>query len=66
MEAMPIIDIKVVRGTLTPEQKKEMVERVGEAAVAVEGESRRPLLMVGITELEPPVIVGGRPLGGKV
>jgi 4-oxalocrotonate tautomerase len=62
---MPIIDIRIVRGTLTDAQKRELVERVGEAAIAVEGEARRPYLMVGLSEVEPPAVVAGRILGGK-
>ncbi len=57
---MPIIEIKILRGTLTEDEKHQLVERVGEAAIAVEGEARRPFLTVGLTELAPPAIVGGR------
>ena len=35
---MPFIDIKVIEGVFTAEEKREMVERVSEALIAVEGE----------------------------
>jgi len=34
---MPFIDIKVIEGVFTPEEKRELVERVSEAVIAVEG-----------------------------
>lgn len=56
---MPLIEIKVLRGSLTEDQKQQLVPRVGEAAIAVEGETRREL-----TELAPPAIAAGRILPG--
>jgi 4-oxalocrotonate tautomerase len=47
---MPFIDIKVIEGVFTPEEKREMVERVSEAVIAVEGEASRPLTHAAITE----------------
>ena len=47
---MPFIDIKVIEGVFTPEEKREMVERVSEAVIAVEGEALRPLTHAAITE----------------
>ena len=47
---MPFIDIKVIEGVFTPEEKREMVERVSEAVIAVEGETLRPLTHAAITE----------------
>ena len=47
---MPFIDIKVIEGVFTPEEKREMVERVSEALIAVEGEALRPHTHVAITE----------------
>jgi thioredoxin reductase (NADPH) len=40
---MPFIDIKVIEGVFTPAEKRELVERVSEAVIAVEGEALRPL-----------------------
>jgi len=47
---MPFIDIKVIQGVFTPEEKRELVERVSEAAIAVEGEALRPFTVTAITE----------------
>lgn len=47
---MPFIDIKVIQGVFSPEEKREMVERVGEAVIAVEGEALRQLTHTAITE----------------
>jgi 4-oxalocrotonate tautomerase len=47
---MPFIDIKVIQGAFTDEEKREMVERASEAVIAVEGEALRPLTHAAITE----------------
>jgi 4-oxalocrotonate tautomerase len=47
---MPFIDIKVIEGVFTPEEKRELVERVSEAVIAVEGEALRPVTHTAITE----------------
>jgi len=47
---MPFIDIKVIEGVFTPEEQQELVERVSEAVIAVEGEALRPVTHVAITE----------------
>ncbi|WP_407286349.1 4-oxalocrotonate tautomerase family protein [Streptomyces sp. BP-8] len=47
---MPFIDIKVIAGVFTPEEKQKMVEGVSEALIAIEGEALRPVTHVVITE----------------
>ena len=47
---MPFIDIKVIQGVFTPEEKRELVERVSETVIAVEGEALRPYTATAITE----------------
>ena len=47
---MPFIDIKVIQGVFTPEEKRELVERVSETVIAVEGEALRPYTTTAITE----------------
>lgn len=47
---MPFIDIKVIQGVFTPEEKRELVERVSEAVIAVEGEALRPVTHTALTE----------------
>ena len=46
---MPFIDIKVIKGVFTPEEKRELVQRLSEAAIAVEGEALRPFTVTAIT-----------------
>jgi 4-oxalocrotonate tautomerase len=47
---MPFIDIKVIEGVFTPEEQRELVERVSEAVIAVEGEALRPFTHTALTE----------------
>ncbi|MGW0884151.1 tautomerase family protein [Streptomyces sp. NPDC002671] len=47
---MPFIDIKVIAGVFTPEEKRRLVENVSEAVIAIEGEALRPSTHVVITE----------------
>ena len=47
---MPFIDIKVIEGVFTPDEKRELVERVSDAVIAVEGEALSPLTHVAVTE----------------
>jgi 4-oxalocrotonate tautomerase len=47
---MPFIDIKVIQGAFTSKEKRELVERVSEAAIAVEGEALRPYTVTALTE----------------
>jgi 4-oxalocrotonate tautomerase len=47
---MPFIEIKVIEGVFTPEEKRQLVERVSETAIAVEGEALRPFTVTAVTE----------------
>ena len=47
---MPFIDIKVIEGVFTPEEQRQLVERVSEAVVSVEGEALRPFTHTVVTE----------------
>lgn len=47
---MPFIDIKVIQGVFTPDEKRELVERVSETVIDVEGEALRPFTTTAITE----------------
>lgn len=48
---MPFIQIKVVAGVFTAEQKREIVEQVTEAMVAIEGEGMRRLTWCVVEEV---------------
>lgn len=47
---MPFIDIKVIEGVFTPAEQQELVERVSEAVIAVEGEPLREVTHTVVTE----------------
>jgi 4-oxalocrotonate tautomerase len=49
---MPLVDIHVIRGVFTPEQKSEMIAKVTDAMVAIEGEKLRGVTWVKINEVE--------------
>ena len=60
---MPLIDIQLIKGVFTPEQKKHMIEKVTEAMVSVEGEAMRPVTWVRVQEIESGEwAIGGNPL----
>ena len=42
----------MIKGAFTPEQKGELIDRVTEAMVSVEGEALRPVTWVRVQEFE--------------
>jgi 4-oxalocrotonate tautomerase len=48
---MPLVQIKGVAGYLTPEQKQDMIEKVTEAVLSVEGEGLRSVTWVTIEDV---------------
>jgi 4-oxalocrotonate tautomerase len=62
-DPMPLVDIHVIRGVFTPEQKSEMITKVTDAMVSVEGEKLRGVTWVKINEVEGgDWAIGGQPL----
>jgi len=49
---MPLVTIDVIKDVFTPAQKKELIAKVTEAMVAVEGENLRPVTWVRLNEFE--------------
>ncbi len=49
---MPLVTIKGIEGVFSPDQKREVIERVTEAMVAVEGEALRPYTFVIFEEVK--------------
>jgi 4-oxalocrotonate tautomerase len=49
---MPLVTIDVIKDVFTPAQKKDLIAKVTEAMVAVEGEAMRPVTWVRIMEVE--------------
>lgn len=60
---MPMVNIEVIKDVFSPEQKREMIEKVTDAMVAVEGEGLRGVTWVRIQEFEQGHwAIGGTPL----
>jgi 4-oxalocrotonate tautomerase len=49
---MPLVTIEVIKDVFTPDQKKELIEKVTDAMLAVEGEAMRSVTWVKINEIE--------------
>jgi len=49
---MPLVTIDVIKDVFTPAQKKELISKVTEAMVAVEGENMRPVTWVVVEEVK--------------
>lgn len=48
---MPLINVRLIEGVFTPEQKKEMQEKLTDVMVAIEGEHMRPFTVVIVDEV---------------
>jgi 4-oxalocrotonate tautomerase len=49
---MPFVNVKVIEGVFTPNQKQEMVRKLTDAMVSIEGESMRPVTWVVVEEVK--------------
>jgi len=58
---MPYVQVKAIAGVFTPEQKQEILTRITETMVDIEGEAMRPVTWVTIEE----VASGEWSIGGK-
>ncbi len=58
---MPLVTIDVIKDVFTPSQKRDLIEKVTDAMVAVEGESLRGVTWVRVQEIEQ----GDWGIGGK-
>ena len=60
---MPLVDIQLIKGVFTPDQKTAMIQKVTDAMVTVEGEAMRPVTWVRVQEIESGEwAIGGKPL----
>lgn len=59
---MPHLNIKVIEGVFDENQKRQMIEKVTDAMVSVEGEEMRKVTTVVIDEVKS----GDWGIGGKV
>jgi len=49
---MPLVTIDVIKGVFTPKQKQQLIEKVTNAMLEVEGENLRSVTWVRIAEFE--------------
>jgi len=60
---MPLIQVKLIEGVFSDEQKREMVRKLTDAMVSIEGENMRPVTWVVIEDVKSGQWgVGGNPL----
>jgi 4-oxalocrotonate tautomerase len=58
---MPLVTIDVIKDVFTPQQKKQLIAKVTEAMIEVEGETMRGVTWVRVQEFEG----GDWAIGGK-
>ncbi|MGP6159936.1 MAG: tautomerase family protein [Vulcanimicrobiaceae bacterium] len=49
---MPLVQVSVIRGVFSAEQKTQMISRLTDAMVTIEGENMRSVTWVKIDEIE--------------
>ena len=60
---MPLIQVKLIEGVFDADEKEEIIEKLTDAMVSVEGESMRPVTWVTIEEVASGEWgIGGQPL----
>ena len=48
---MPLLNVKVIEGVFSPAQKREMIERLTDTMVEIEGEAMRGVTWVVVEEV---------------
>ena len=60
---MPLIQVKLIEGVFSPAQKQQMIEKLTDAMVSIEGENMRPVTWVNIEEVRSGEWgIGGQPI----
>ena len=60
---MPLINVKVIENVFSPEQKQQIVSRLTDAMVQIEGEAMRPVTWCVIEEVRSgDWAIAGKPL----
>ena len=49
---MPLLNVKLIEGVFTPKQKQEMIRKLTDTMVSIEGENMRPVTWVVIEEVQ--------------
>jgi 4-oxalocrotonate tautomerase len=60
---MPLVQVKIIEGVFTAKQKHEMIKKLTDAMVSIEGENMRGVTWVTIEEVKSgDWAIGGQPL----
>jgi 4-oxalocrotonate tautomerase len=60
---MPLINVKLIEGVFTPAQKQQMIRKLTDTMVSIEGENLRPVTWVVVEEVKSGDWgIGGDPL----
>ena len=60
---MPLVNVRLIEGVFTPTQKQEMIRKLTDAMVSIEGENMRQVTFVVIDEVKSGDWgIGGKPL----
>jgi 4-oxalocrotonate tautomerase len=63
---MPFTSVKVIEGVFSKEQKAQLIEKITEAMIEIEGEGMRDVTWVVIEEVKPgDWAIGGKPVSPK-
>ena len=49
---MPLVNVKMIEGVFTPAQKQEMIRKLTDTMVAIEGENMRSVTVVVLEEVK--------------
>ncbi len=49
---MPLVNVRLIEGVFTPQQKREMIRQLTETMVEIEGENLRPVTWVIVEEVK--------------
>ena len=58
---MPLLNVKMIEGVFTPTQKQDMIRKLTDTMVSIEGENLRPYTLVVLDEVKS----GDWGVGGK-
>ena len=60
---MPLVNVKLIEGVFTQEQKQEMIQKLTDTMVSIEGENMRSVTWVVVEEVKSGDWgIGGNPL----
>jgi 4-oxalocrotonate tautomerase len=49
---MPLLNVKIIEGVFTPTQKQEIIRKLTDTMVSIEGENLRPYTLVVLEEVK--------------